>query len=528
MTVFETNNIIDSIQADMTAVPKMDVYAIYLRKSQSDDPSETVEEVIKRHKDILTQHAARRGLYIGEIYQEVVSGENIDARKEFQRLINDCYAGKYRGILVIEITRLSRGNQGDAQVVLDMLKFANNNRGVLVVTPTKTYDVANNSDDEEYMEFELFMSRREYKMITRRMLRGKEQAIVEGQFMNSHRPYGYNIVKTKKFRTLEPNPEEAPIVKQIFAWTVKDNLTAYEIAKRLDAMGVPTYTRSAEWSRETIKAILTNPVYVGRVRYNDRMEVRKMVDGKIVKSRPRSNHTDRYMEYEGLHKAHALVDEETFRAVSTRFYSDRTKGELELKNPLAGILYCPNCNKAMVYQGFDKRPSVAPRYRHAQSHSCKVKSAVVSDVLDAVIHALKLYIEDFEMQSDNTQTIDEAAIAAQVDTLNKELRKSERILAKLFVSWEEETISDNEFVQRKAVHNERIASIKQQIEALEDTIPQHEELEERIIQFREVMDALKDDTVSAEAKNVALKSIIERIYFSRENNSEFVLDIQTK
>ena len=523
MTVFAANNIIDE-----ALHPKMDVYAIYLRKSQSDDPAETVEEVIKRHKDILTQHAARRGLYIGEIYQEVVSGENIDARKEFQRLINDCYAGKYRGILVIEITRLSRGNQGDAQVVLDMLKFANNNRGVLVVTPTKTYDVANNSDDEEYMEFELFMSRREYKMITRRMQRGKDQAIVEGQYMASYRPYGYNIVKTRKIRTLEPHPEEAPIVKMIFEWTVKDNLTAYEIAKRLDAMGVPTYTRSAEWSRETIKTILTNPVYMGRVRYNDRMEVRKMVDGKIVKSRPRSNHTEHYMEYEGLHKAHALVDEETFKAAATRFYSDRTKGELELKNPLAGLLYCPNCEKAMVYQGFDKRPNVLPRYRHSQSRACKVKSALMSDVMEAVIHALKLYIEDFEMQSDNTQTVDEAAISAQIDALNKELRKSERILAKLFTSWEEETITDNEFVQRKAVHKERIESIKQQIEVLEDTIPQHEELEERIVQFREVMDALKDDTLSAEAKNFAMKSIIERIYFSRENNAEFFLDIQTK
>ncbi len=378
------------------------------------------------------------------------------------------------------------------------------------------------------MEFELFMSRREYKMITRRMLRGKEQAIVEGQFMNSHRPYGYNIVKTKKYRTLEQNPEEAPIVKMIFDWTVKENMTAYEIAKRLDAMGVPTYTRSAEWSRETIKAILTNPVYMGNVRYNDRMEVRKMVDGKIVKSRPRSNHTDRYMEYEGLHKAHAIVDEETFNAASSRFYSDRTKGELELKNPLAGILYCPNCNKAMVYQGFDKRPSVAPRFRHAQSRICKVKSVIVSDVMDAVIHSLKLYIEDFEMQSDNTQTIDEAAIEEQIATLNAEMRKRERILSKLFSSWEDETITDNEFVQRKAVHNEKIASIKQQIEAIEGAIPEHEELESRIIKFQSVMDALKDDTISADAKNKALKSIIHRIYFSRENNSEFVLDIQTK
>ncbi len=64
----------------------------------------------------------------------------------------------------------------------------------------------------EYMEFELFMSRREYKMIRKRMMRGKLQAVVEGNYMGSYRPYGYDILKTKTGRTLVPNPEEAPIV----------------------------------------------------------------------------------------------------------------------------------------------------------------------------------------------------------------------------------------------------------------------------------------------------------------------------
>lgn len=523
MTAFETNNIIDE-----ALHPKMDAYAIYLRKSQSDDPELTVEEVIKRHKDILTQHAARKGLFIGGIYQEVVSGETIEARKEFQRLIQDCYDGKYRGILVVEITRLSRGDQGDAKTVLDMLKYANNNSGILVITPTKTYDVAHNTDDEEYMEFELFMSRREYKMINRRMQRGRDQAVVEGQYMGSYRPYGYNIVERGRVRTLEPHPDEAPIVRLMFEWATKENISTYEIAKRLDAMGVPTYTGNSEWSRDSVKGILTNPVHMGMVRWNDRMEVRRMVDGRIVKSRPRSSHTEHYMLYEGLHKAHAIVDAETFHAASTRFTIDKTKSFLELKNPLAGILYCPNCNKAMVYMGYDKRPNCAPRYRHAQSRVCKVKSVLMSDVINAVVHALRLYIEDFEMQSDGTQTIDEAAISSQIAVLNAEMQKSERILSKLFRSWEEETITDNEFVQRKAVHNERIASIREQIAALEDTIPQHEELTERIIRFTDVLETLLDDTLSAEAKNMALKSIISRIYFSRENNAEFDLDIQTK
>ena len=133
----------------------MEKYAIYLRKSRADEEAEKDgEDSLARHKMILTDLAARKGLYIEKIYQEIVSGENIEDRPEIQKLINDCYEGKYKGVLVVDITRLSRGNQGDAQIILDCLKYSNNNTGVLIVTPTKTYDIAHNGDDEEYMEFE--------------------------------------------------------------------------------------------------------------------------------------------------------------------------------------------------------------------------------------------------------------------------------------------------------------------------------------------------------------------------------------
>ena len=259
MTVFELNSAVD-------AALNMKKYAIYLRKSRADMEAEKLGEgeTLTRHKKILTELAARKGLYIGEIYQEIVSGETIEARPELQRLIKDCYDGKWAGILVVEVSRLSRGNQGDAQIILDCLKYANRNNGVLVITPTKTYDVAHNHDDEEYMEFELFMSRREYKMIKRRMDRGREQAVVEGNYMGSYRPYGYDILKTKTARTLIPNEEEAPIVTKIFEWSVNENISPRKIAERLDSMGVPTYSGDPEWSTATIKTILTNPTYMGR------------------------------------------------------------------------------------------------------------------------------------------------------------------------------------------------------------------------------------------------------------------------
>lgn len=524
MNTFEQNEIVDSAL-------KMDVWAIYLRKSRADLEAEKLGEgeTLARHKKILTELAARKGLFIGEIYHEIVSGaESIKDRPEINRLIEDCYAGKYRGIIIIEVTRLSRGSQGDAQIIMDCLKYANRNQGLLVMTPTKTYDVAHNHDDEEYMEFELFMSRREYKMIKRRMDRGRIQAVVEGNYMGSYRPYGYDILKTKTARTLIPNEDEAPYVKLIFEWSVKENLSARKIAERLDSMGVPTYTGEAEWNGATIKTILTNPTYMGRVKWNDRMQVKTMVNGELVTSRPRSNHTDHYMEYDGKHKEYALVDEETFKAASSKFYNDRTKSNLKLQNPLAGLFRCKNCNHTMVHQAYKKKPTVAPRYLHRQSTKCKVKSVIASDVLNAVAHSLKQYIEDFEMKIDNLPDVDENTILVQLEALQAEQRKIEKKLSKLFDAWEDEKISDNDFVQRKSVNNSRLEAIKKQMDELEDSIPEKEEYQEKIMYLSDALDALLDESLDAEIKNEYLKRIIDRIEFSRENDDEFILDVFLK
>lgn len=516
--------------ADKISRSKMDMYAIYLRKSRQDDEAESIEETLQRHKNILTDLAARKGLYIGEIYQEVVSGaESVDSRPEIQRLIQDCYAGKWRGIIVIEITRLSRGSQGDAQKIMDCLKYSNMNNGVLVVTPTKTYDIAHNSDDEEYMEFELFMSRREYKMINKRMTRGKLQCIVEGEYMSSYRPYGWEVIKVGKKRTLMPHETEYEIGKMIYKWKIED-LTTHSIAKKLTLMGVPTYTgRSAEWSKETVKEFLRNPVNMGKVRWNDRMQVKVMADGELKTSRPRSNHTDHYMLYDGIHKDKAMVTEEEFMLANKDFKPDRTKANLKLTNVLAGLLVCQKCGKVMHYQGNNKKPGTASRFCHPAVQLCKVKSANANDVLNAVAHSLRLYIKDFELKIDGMPAVNEDAVALQIESLNKELRKTKRILDKLFDDYEAGDIyTANEFVERKARHNERIASIQEQIAALEDTIPEKEEYEEKVLKLTDALSALEDPDLEAEDKNRFLKEIVDRIEFSRENGEEFILDVYLK
>lgn len=525
MTVFEMNNIIED-----AFKPRLDKYAIYLRKSRADVEAEKLGEgeTLARHRKILTELAARKGFYIEKIYEEVVSGDTIDARPEIQKLIQDCYSGKYKGILIVEVTRLSRGNQGDAQKIIDCLKYSNKNNGVLVITPTKIYDVAHSQEDEEYMEFELFMSRREYKMIQKRMDRGKKQAVVEGNYMGSHRPYGYDIVKTRTGRTLIPNEDEAPIVRDIFQWAALENMTPYDIAVRLTAMGVPTYNGDEAWNRRTIYGILDNPTYTGKVRWNNRMTIKTMVNGELKSIKSYTSDTDQYMLYEGKHKKHALVDEKTFKYIQTRIHSDKTNSNNKLVNPLAGLLVCQKCGKSIAYKGYKntKGKYNSPRYVHVQSViGCKVKSALYTDVIDAVAHGLKMYIEDFEVKIESLPDFDEHLIERKIELLNKEMAKIKRKLSKLFTAWEDEDINDNEFVERKAVHNARIENIKDEIESLEYSIPERDEYEQTITMLSDALNALKDPNLDADIKNEYVKRIVSKIEYSRENKEEFILDI---
>lgn len=93
----------------------MDKYVKYIRKSQFDrDYAElSLEETLKRHEQILDQLAESRGYYIATTYKEVASAESIAGRPEMQKLLEDVSLGLYRGVLVVDLERLARGNGAD-------------------------------------------------------------------------------------------------------------------------------------------------------------------------------------------------------------------------------------------------------------------------------------------------------------------------------------------------------------------------------------------------------------------------------
>ena len=190
-------------------------YCIYLRKSRADMDAEAhgEGETLARHEKALLELAKRQRLTITHIHREIVSGDTIASRPVMQQLLQEVQSGQWAGVLVMEVERLARGETIDQGIVAQSFQYS----GTKIVTPLKTYDPTNEYD-EEYFEFGLFMSRREYKTIKRRLMRGREAASKEGKWVGGSCPYGYERVRVESGKgwTLKIIPEEAEIVKLIF------------------------------------------------------------------------------------------------------------------------------------------------------------------------------------------------------------------------------------------------------------------------------------------------------------------------
>ena len=111
----------------------------YNRKSRSDDPLLSVEEVIENHDRILEEYAREHlGGPIPEenSFKEVGSSETLDSRPEILRLLKAIESPAIKAVLVVEVQRLSRGDLEDAGRLIKIFRYTN----TLIITPTKTYD----------------------------------------------------------------------------------------------------------------------------------------------------------------------------------------------------------------------------------------------------------------------------------------------------------------------------------------------------------------------------------------------------
>lgn len=315
---------------------------LYLRKSRAEG-KESVEEVLSRHEKILQDYAIQTfGQKIPEenIYREVVSGETIDERVEIQKVFHRLEKEDIDILLVVEPQRISRGDMLDCGRVVQILKYTN----TWVTTITKTYDL-NNKFDREIFEAQLLQGNKYLEYQKEIMDRGKQLSLREGKYIGSTPPFGYGKKALDKGFMLIKHKEEAPIVETIFEMFVDEDLSTKEVASYLNKHEMKP-RKSELWNYEMVRHILKNEVYYGELAWGKRPVVKRLINGEINKYRPSK---EEYMLVRG--RQEAIVSKEKWDVAQEkirRHKSSRTGLNRDLKNPLAGLVYCKKCGYSLV------------------------------------------------------------------------------------------------------------------------------------------------------------------------------------
>ena len=485
---------------------KFKIWILYLRKSRQDDPNETVEEVLAKHEAQLQDWAERElGHRIPEeyIFREIVSGERISDRKELQKVLRAIESDEVAGIICKDAPRLSRGDLLDCGTLITTLQFTS----TLVATPMMVYNIEDKME-RRFFQDELLRGSSYLDYVKEVLATGREIAVTKrGAFIGSTAPYGYKKVKIGKLCTLEPHETEADVVRMIYDLYLNHDMTFNSIGRKLDSMGIKPRTGEC-WRDTTIRQMVSNHHYDGKVVYGKRKTKIVIEEGKQVRKRKRLVDDDQFTIVDGQHPA--LVDHETFvRANEKRTNNPRIIRDLKVSNPLAGVLICSKCGHTMR-----RTPYTHADDRYACNYyqkSC-MKSIKMKEVIEAVITSLEeAELPKLKAKLDNNQG-NAAAIQQKIlDGLMKQMEEYKEQEETQYELLETKKYTPELFEKRNAALREKMKQCEIQIDETRRTMPKPIDYAERILALEDAIRALRDDTMSCEDQNRILKKIVDKI-----------------
>jgi len=320
-------------------------------------------ELQEKEQTILSQLAAlnrythEQGLHTTAALtytDEGYSGSHLE-RPALDELRDHAREGRFDIVVVLCPDRLAR-KYAYQVLLIDELKRA----GVDIHFCERP--ISDSPDDQLLLQIQGAIAEYERAKILERARRGHLHSARMGEIGFALVPYGYSRTAKKHGGDgrVRIHPEEAAMVRQIFAWYAEEGTTLCRVVQRLNASHWKTRAGSHEWSLATVLHLLRREWYIGKAYYNQKKTVlhphpllelpSKNTPRYIVTRRPKSE----WIEV----PVPAIVDESLFRRVQERLQENRRFARRRLKHEgvflLKGLLKCGMCGRA--YVGDTKTP----------------------------------------------------------------------------------------------------------------------------------------------------------------------------
>ncbi len=510
--------------------------AIYCRVS-TEEQSENGYSIDEQER-LLEEWCKKMGYVIYKCYSDRgISGKNIKDRPALKELLSDAKAGKFDMVISWKINRVSRKLE-DVLKIVNLLEKNN--------ITFKSYSEPFETDTPAgRMQFQMMALIGEFERgtIAQNVKMGMIAKAKSGNWCGG-RVLGYDLVpnnspeeEKKGKNKLKINEKEAEIVRFIFNEYSKGK--GYKaITNQINKLGYKT-KKGNDFSVGSIRDILTNPVYIGEIRYNVRQN---------WSEKRRRNINPNPIRVKGKHEA--IIDRELWDKVQLILESKKGKPSriYDGEYPLTGILRCPKCGAGMVISrttntladGSKKRIAYycCGNWKNKGTSVCNSNTIRVDKANEYVFKKIEELVSNEAMikavvKNINKERKDKVKPAKRLlGDIDKELEKLDKRKRKIFEAYEDDILTKEEFQTRKNELNEKIRILEEEKKPLLNTISEevseeipYEFIKDILMNFSKILNS----SVSREQQKKLLHMIISEITMNESREIESIkLNINDK
>ena len=444
--------------------------ALYTRVSTIEQSEEGYS--IDEQERLLMSWAEKNNYEVYKCYSDRgISGKDIKNRPALKELLKDAEEKKFDMVISWKINRISR-KLADVLKIVDILEKND--------ITFKSYSEPFETDTPAgKMQFQMMALIGEFERgtIAQNVKMGMCAKAKAGEWCGG-RVLGYDLIPVenqegaKRRKTkLTINEIEARSVRLIF--NEYSNGKGYKaITNQLNKLGYKT-KKGNDFSVGSIREILTNPVYIGKVRYNVRQN---------WSEKRRRNINANPIITDGVHEP--IIDEVLWDKVQAIMESKKGKPSriYDGEYPLTGILRCPKCGAGMVISrttnkladGTKKRIAYycCGAWKNKGTSVCNSNTIRVDKANEYVFNKISELLSNEKMVKSIVNNINKERhkkinpAKKELERIDKELEKIDRKKTKLFEAYEEEVISKEEFKERKDELNKRAKTLQEEKEPL--------------------------------------------------------------
>lgn len=465
--------------------------AVYIRVSTDDQTEYSPDAQLNRIKEYAHNHnilITKEYIYI----ENGVSGRTVAKREQFKRMIQKAKEKPkpFDVVLIHAYDRFAR-NVKESRIYKELLR---DDLGIELISITEDFGSGKNSFLMEGIKDIL----NEYYSLNLRdeVLKGMYEKVSRGEVCGKA-VLGYDLINKK----LIINAEEEKIIKLIFNKYAYDNLGLLDIAKLVNQMGLRTKT-GHKFENRTIRYILRNPVYVGKLRYSKNGKV----DYNVYKISKEAE------LYDGIHEK--IIDEETWNIVQKKLDKNilfAVPHKIDTINAdywLKGIVRCPYCNSTMT-----RRNKVNLRCNGYSKGKCHNKTTIKLKLLEELV--LNQMKKDFNNKlSLNTVKVKTFEISEK-EIITRQINNLEAKFMRLKDAYLCGVDSLDEYKKNKEMITTEIENLKEKLINVEKpkTISKNE-IQEKI---KDIYNLIISEEIETNVKRKAVSMLINKIIVNEKD-----------